>query len=373
MKLAFVFGTRPEIIKLSPLIRACIDRKLEFFTIHTGQHYSPSMSHLFINELELPEPDYNLDIKSSAPYRQGEHTGKMMSILEEIILAEMPSVVMVHGDTNTTLAGALVTSKISTTRSFTGFDIKLGHVEAGLRSYDRSMPEEINRVITDHLSNYLFAPTQGAKEIAIGEGIKEEKVFVTGNTIVDALTFGVDIINKGVDFLKKNGIKKNEYMLMTLHRQENVDNEKILKDIIDGVERTAAETNVPVIFPMHPRTVKMFDKFKIKPSEVIKPIEPCGFLEFLQLEANARLVFTDSGGVQEETCALGVPCVTLRTSTERPETVDVGANIIAGVHADDIYSSSKKMLENFIAKENPLGDGKASQKILDIIIKDVEK
>ena len=364
MKLAFIFGTRPEIIKMSPIIRQCVEEEVDFFTIHTGQHYTHSMSKLFLSELELPEPTYNLDIRSKAPYKQGDHTGRMMMELEDIILKEMPSTVLVHGDTNTTLAGALVTSKISTTRSFTGFDIKLGHVEAGLRSYDRTMPEEINRVISDHLSDYLFVPTENARNTALGEGILAEKILLTGNTIVDALCFGLKTAGKKNDFLAENDLEKNKFILLTLHRQENVDEEKRLKGIIEGVERAGKEYGLPVVFPIHPRTVKMLKKFKIKTGRSIKMIEPCGFLEFLQLEANAVLVFTDSGGVQEESCALQVPCVTLRTSTERPETVDVGANIIAGVDPDDIFEAALKMAKKDKKWVNPFGDGTSAKMIL---------
>jgi len=370
MKVAFIFGTRPEIIKLSPVIHKCMDDGDDFITVHTGQHYSHSMSRLFIEELELPEPDYDLGVRSKAPYKQGDHTGRMMIKLEEIILKEMPDVVLVHGDTNTTLAGALVTSKIATTRSFTGFDIKLGHVEAGLRSYDRTMPEDLNRVIADHLSDYLFAPTKNARDTAMGEGIPGKKISVTGNTIVDALYRGLETSKKRPDFLAKNRIQENGYMLLTLHRQENVDNEKRLKDIMEGVGRSARENEMPVIFPAHPRTLKMFEKFGLRPDKAIRVIEPCGFLDFLQLESKAKLIFTDSGGVQEEACALHVPCVTLRTTTERPETVAVGANVIAGVKDGDIFKAACCMAVKKRKWRNPFGDGKAANAIMNRLKKD---
>ena len=341
MKLAFIFGTRPEIIKMSPVIRQCIEDEIPFFSIHTGQHYTHNMSELFLEELELPEPQYNLNIKSKAPYKQGDHTGRMMMELEDILLKEMPTTVLVHGDTNTTLAGALVTSKISTTRSFTGFDIKLAHVEAGLRSYDRTMPEEINRVIVDHLSNYLFVPTENAKNTALGEGIDAAKIFVTGNTIVDALYYGLKTAGNKINFLNQNNLEKGKYILLTLHRQENVDDKKRITGIIEAVERSAEEFGLPIIFPIHPRTAKMLEKFDIKTGKAVNMIQPCGFLEFLELESNAAIVFTDSGGLQEESCALQVPCVTLRTTTERPETVEVGANMIAGVEPNDIVAADR--------------------------------
>ncbi len=354
---------------MSPVIRKCIEEDIDFFSVHTGQHYTHSMSRLFLEELELPEPDYNLKIRSKAPYRQGDHTGRMMAELENIVLKEMPSIVLVHGDTNTTLAGALVTSKISTTRSFTGFDIKLAHVEAGLRSYDRTMPEEINRVIADHLSDYLFVPTPNAEKTILGEGISHNKISITGNTIVDALQYGLRTAEKKSDFLDRNKVKKREFLLLTLHRQENVDEGKRLMGIIEGVERVSSELKKPVIFPAHPRTVKMFEKFGISLGKNIKLIDPCGFLEFLQLEANAEMVFTDSGGVQEEACALTVPCVTLRTSTERPETVETGANVVAGVVPGDIFKAAAKMAANKRKWKNPFGDGTSAKKILNVLKK----
>ncbi|MGD2279012.1 MAG: UDP-N-acetylglucosamine 2-epimerase (non-hydrolyzing) [Candidatus Omnitrophota bacterium] len=365
MKLAFIFGTRPEIIKLSSLIRLCRKKKIDFFTVHTGQHYSHNMFKLFLKELELDKPDYTLDVKSKAPYRQGDHTGRMMVKLEHILLEEKPSVVLVQGDTNTTLAGALTASKISTTRSFTGFNMRLGHVEAGLRSYDRSMPEEINRVMSDHLSDFLFAPTSRSKEIAVGEGISKNKISVTGNTIVDAMYHGLESGKNKIDILSEYGLKKDSYILLTLHRQENVDNRKRLIKILAGVEKVGKKHKMPVVFPIHPRTVKMFRVFDIKPHECIRVVEPCSFLGFLQLESSARLILTDSGGVQEESCVLRVPCVTLRTTTERPEAVDIGANVIAGTDSRSIFDSAEIMLDKKRKWSNPFGNGNAAGKIIE--------
>lgn len=369
LKLAFVFGTRPEIIKLSSLIRLCIKKRVDFFTVHTGQHYSHSMVKLFLNELDLPKPDYSLKIRSKAPHKQGDHTGRMMIKLEDIMLKEMPTVVLVQGDTNTALAGALTTSKISTTKPFTGYSMKLAHVEAGLRSYDRGMPEEINRVIADHLSDYLFTPTSRSSDTAISEGVNKEKVFVTGNTVVDAVKHGLNSAAKGKDILSKIGLKKDSYMLLTLHRQENVDNRKQLIKILAGIERVCKRHKMPIVFPVHPRTVKMFNLFDIKLHKLIRTIEPCGFLEFLKLEAGARLILTDSGGVQEESCVLNVPCVTLRDSTERPETVDVGANIITGIDPGAIVAATEKMLGAKRGWKNPFGKGDAAEKILEVLKK----
>jgi len=370
-KIAFIYGTRPEIIKLSPIIRTCLKKKIPFFTAHTGQHYSRRMFSAFLEELDLPWPDYNLNIRSRAPYRQGDHTGRMMVKIEEILLKELPSAVLVQGDTNTVLAGALATSKISTTRSFTGFDIKLGHVESGLRSYDRGMPEEINRVMADHLSDFLFAPTAKTKKIAVSEGIDPSRIWVTGNTIVDAVEQGLAAGARKPGALERYGLKKGKYMLLTLHRQENVDDKKRLSGILKGVDRAARECGMPVVFPIHPRTVKKFKAFGVKPPLSLRIVDPCGFIAFLQMQEGAALVLTDSGGVQEEACVLRVPCVTLRDSTERPETVDVGANVVAGVKADPIVSSALEMISKKRRWKNPFGDGKAGEKIMKVIEKEL--
>jgi UDP-N-acetylglucosamine 2-epimerase (non-hydrolysing) len=367
-KLAFIFGTRPEIIKFSPLIRLAVKERIPFISIHTGQHFSKNMSELFIRELRLPEPDYNLRIKSRAPYMQGDHTGRMMIKLEEILLKEKPAVTLVQGDTNSALSGALVTSKISTTRSFTGLNIKLGHVEAGLRSYDRTMPEEINRVIADHLSDHLFAPTPGAAKIAVSEGVRKEKVRVTGNTVVDALRHALAGMGPAGTILKKFGLEKDRYMLLTLHRQENVDSKERVLGILKGLKGVKERYGLQIIFPIHPRTVKKMEAFGIDPKKLASIIEPVGFTDFLAIESGARLIFTDSGGVQEEACVLKVPCVTLRDTTERPETVEVGASVLAASSPEKIMAGADGMLKKKRDWKNPFGDGKAAEKIMDVLL-----
>jgi UDP-N-acetylglucosamine 2-epimerase (non-hydrolysing) len=317
MTIAIILGTRPEIIKMAPIIRECERRSLDYFVLHTGQHYSYQMDSIFFEQLELPTARYNLDAGSAS---HAEQTGRIMAGVEKILMDERPEVVLVQGDTNTVLAAALAASKLH---------IKVGHVEAGLRSYDRSMPEEINRVVADHISDYLFAPTENSKSNLLKEGIPEEKIHVTGNTIVDSVYQNLEISRKKTDVLEKLGLKPKEYFLVTAHRAENVDNAKRLGEILKGLELAATEFSLPVIFPIHPRTRKMVQQFGLELC-CIRAIEPVGFLEFLQLEAGARLALTDSGGVQEEMCILGVPCVTLRENTERPETVNVGANMLAG-------------------------------------------
>lgn len=367
-KLCIIYGTRPEIIKLSPFIGLCQQKRIPFFCIHTGQHYSYDMDELFFKELELPPPEYKLHIKSKAPYMQGDHTGRMLIEIEEILLKEMPYCVVVQGDTNTTFAGALTAEKISTTESYTGFHIKVAHIEAGLRSYDRAMPEETNRFIADHLSDFLFVPTINEKRILLKEGVPEKRIYITGNTVVDAILQNFALVRKKSSILQNLGINKDSYILLTLHRQENVDSKKVFANIIKGLKGVYLKLKMPIIFPMHRRTAKMLKRFSLKLPQGIKVISPLGFLDFLFLEANARLVFTDSGGVQEETCIFQVPCITLRNSTERPQTVLVGSNIVAGTVPDAIVQAAVKILQKKRNWKNPFGDGKASWRILNILM-----
>jgi UDP-N-acetylglucosamine 2-epimerase (non-hydrolysing) len=354
MSIGVVLGTRPEIIKMSPVIRECDKRGLDYFVLHTGQHYSYEMDRVFFEELELPRPEYSLDAGSG---NHAEQTGKIMTGIEKVLMNAQPKVILVEGDTNTVLAGALAASKLH---------IKVGHVEAGLRSYDRNMPEEINRVVADHISDYLFAPTEIAKENLLKEGIPEDRIFVTGNTIVDSVYQNKEIAERKVDVLKNLGLRSKEYFLVTAHRAENVDNRARLGQIIKGLEMIGREFSLPIIFPIHPRTRKMVQAFDFK-LEGVKTIDPVGFLEFLQLEANALLALTDSGGVQEETCILGVPCVTLRDNTERPETLEVKSNILVGANAEEMLRGAKHMLKQGNGWKNPFGDGNASKRILDSI------
>jgi UDP-N-acetylglucosamine 2-epimerase (non-hydrolysing) len=355
MNISIILGTRPEIIKMSPLIRECEKRNLDYFILHTGQHYSFEMDKAFFDDLELPKPDYNLEVGSGS---HAEQTGKIMVGIEKVILDEKPDVVLVQGDTNTVLAGSLAASKVN---------IKVGHVEAGLRSYDRSMPEEINRVVADHVSNILFAPTEISKQNLLKEGIEESKIFITGNTIVDAVFQNLKISNNKGNVLNNLKLKSKEYFLLTCHRAENVDNREQMSKILKGISMIQKEYSMPVVFPVHPRTWKMILEFGFSLKDITS-IRPVSFLEFLQLEANARLVFTDSGGVQEETCILGTPCITLRDNTERPETLDVGSNTLAGVESDRIVQSAVKMTKVNKSWINPFGDGKAAEKIIDTLI-----
>lgn len=354
MKVAIVLGTRPEIIKMAPVIRACQKEKVEFDIIHTGQHYSYELDKIFFEELELPSARFNLEVGSAS---HGKQTGLMLERIEAVLMQEKPDIVLVEGDTNSVLAGALAAAKLH---------IKVGHVEAGLRSYFRLMPEEINRVLADHISDILFAPTQSAKNILLGEGIEGKKIEVTGNTIVDAVLHHLELAkNKS---LEKFSLDKGSYGLITLHRAENVDSRERLQNILSGFEKICEHLGLPLAYPIHPRTKKMIEQFNLKMPKGVKLMEPVGYLDFLHLQKHARVVLTDSGGVQEESCILQVPCITLRDNTERPETLEVGGNVLAGADPDKILSASKAMLDKDRNWRNPFGDGRAGEKIVKRIL-----
>jgi UDP-N-acetylglucosamine 2-epimerase (non-hydrolysing) len=314
------------------------------------------MDRVFFEQLGLPNAKYNLRVGSGD---DGQQTGKALIGIEKVLLIEKPDIILVEGDTNTVLAGALAAVKLG---------VKVGHVEAGLRSYDKRMPEEVNRVLTDHCSDYLFAPTEKSKRALLAEGICEEKIFVTGNTIVDAVFQNLEISRGRRNVLNDLGISSRDYVLATIHRQENVDDEGRFRCIMKGLESVQRELGLEVIYPIHPRSRKRLKLFGIKPN-CVKLMEPFDYLGFLQLESNARLVLTDSGGVQEEACVLGVPCVTLRDNTERPETLEVGSNVLAGTNPNEIVAKAKLMLDKSNCWENPFGDGKAARRIIETLVR----
>jgi UDP-N-acetylglucosamine 2-epimerase (non-hydrolysing) len=356
LKVAVVLGTRPEIIKMSPIVRALERRSLDFFILHTGQHYSHNMDQVFFNQLKLPQPKYNLKVGSGT---HAEETGRMLTGIERVLLKEKPDVVLVEGDTNTVLAGALAAVKIG---------IAVCHVEAGLRSFDRSMPEEVNRVLVDHMSSLLFAPTERARENLLREGIPSDRTFITGNTIVDAVYQNLKLADETAAILSKLGVYSGEYFLVTVHRQENVDHMDRFQGILEGLELIHKHYGFPVIYPAHPRAMRRMCEFSLN-LEGITLIKPVDYLSFLKLEKEAMLILTDSGGVQEEACILKIPCVTLRDNTERPETLDVGANILAGTEPRSILKKVGIMLDRRRSWVHPFGDGKAGERIVEILIK----
>ncbi|RLG11125.1 UDP-N-acetylglucosamine 2-epimerase (non-hydrolyzing) [Candidatus Pacearchaeota archaeon] len=357
MKIFIILGTRPEIIKMSPVIRECIKKKLDFSILHTNQHYSENLDKVFFKELNLPEPKYNLNVGSGT---HAEQTAKILVGVEKILLKEKPDIVLVEGDTNTVLASALAAAKLH---------IRVGHIEAGLRSYYREMPEEINRILTDHCSDLLFAPTKKAKDILLNEGIFNKNIFVTGNTVVDAVFENLKLAKKKSKILEKLNLSKRGYFLMTAHRAENVDNKDRLRGILKGAEMVSKKFSLPVIYPIHPRARKMLENFKIVIPKSINLIEPLGYLDFLKIENNAKLILTDSGGMQEESCIMKIPCVTLRDNTERPETIEVGSNLLSGTDPLRILECALKMLNKRKKWKNPFGSGKAAEKIIKIIQK----
>jgi len=352
--IAVVFGTRPEIIKMAPVIRQLEERKVDFFILHTGQHYSYELDKVFFEQLKLTRAKYNLEVGSGSHAIQ---TARILTGVEKVLQDENADTILVEGDTNSVLAAALAAVKLHR---------KVGHVEAGLRSYDRNMPEEINRKLTDHCSDYLFAPTNKAREILLGEGIAEDRITVTGNTIVDAIYQNIQIARAQGNALDTLHLIPKEYFLVTLHRQENVDDRARFTSIMAGLNEVAASFNLPVVYPIHPRSRKMMTEFGLAPGKLTL-IDPLDFLGFIQVESNAGLIFTDSGGVQEEACILNVPCVTLRENTERPETIDAGANVLAGTLPDRILQCTDLMLGRKNNWQNPFGDGKAGERIVRII------
>lgn len=346
-KIVTIVGARPQFIK-TPLISAEIRKFAKEIIIHTGQHYDGNMSDVFFDELGIPRPDYNLEVGSGL---HGHQTAQMLVKIEDILNKEKPDMVIVYGDTNSTLAGALAAAKLN---------IPVAHVEAGLRSYNRAMPEEINRIVADHLSELLFCPTKSAADILQYEGITKN-VHVVGDVMAD---IQIKIRNPKSEIRKGLELDSKQYYLATVHRQENTDDKKNLKNIIDAFN----QLDLPVVWPIHPRTKKYLDEYDLNSelSENIKIIFPTGLIEMANLEANAKMILTDSGGVQKEAYLHEVPCVTLRNETEWVETVKSGWNKLAGTDTEKIVDTVK----NFkTPSEHPniFGDGKAYEKIGKII------
>jgi len=349
MKIVSIVGARPQFIKCAPVSREIRKNHSEIL-VHTGQHYDPEMSDVFFEELQIPRPDYHLDVGSGS---HGKQTGDILLRVEEILLHEKPDLVIVYGDTNTTLAGALAAAKLH---------IPVAHVEAGLRSFDRSMPEEINRIVTDHISDLLFCPTKTAVCNLANEGITSG-VHLVGDVMVDALEFNKDIAEKRSSILERLGITPKQYLVLTVHRPANTDSREHMESIIGAV----GEVRVPVVFPVHPRTHKCLEEYGMGgrlPANIIIT-EPLGYLDMLKLIRHASRILTDSGGIQKEAYLLGVSCITLRENTEWVETVEEGWNVLVGADFNKIV--------NTINCFNPIKDLSdifgccASKKIADVI------
>jgi UDP-N-acetylglucosamine 2-epimerase (non-hydrolysing) len=364
MKLMLVIGARPQIIKSAPIIHEAQKRsEIEFQLIHTGQHYDYEMSKIFFSELDLPDPLVNLDVGSGTHAFQ---TGKMMMELEKTMENLNPDMVLVPGDTNSTLAGALAAVKLQ---------VPVAHIEAGARSDDMRMPEEINRRLTDHCSTLLFAPTKNCAQKLASEGIPKHRIKLSGDTMYDAILQHMKKAEK-TDILQKLDLKSEEYAAVTLHRPENVDTPSKLQNIIKALTKLK---NLTLVFPVHPRTKQRLAKVKLMQQNQlvkhIKLIEPVGYHEMLQLTKHAKMVFTDSGGLQKEAFWLHTPCITLRGITEWIETTELGANVLVGDNPQKIVKAATEIMESKNAKaklrklKNPFGDGKASHKIVEQVLK----
>lgn len=362
MKIVSIVGTRPNFIKLSALIGEIKNHKIGHILVHTGQHYDKGMSKLFFDDLKLPMPDVNLGVGSGS---YGEQTGQIMAKLEKVLIQEKPDLVIVVGDVNSTFAGALVAKQLG---------IKVAHVEAGLRSFDMAMPEEINRILTDRISDFLFTTEESANRNILNEGIPKEKIFFAGNVMIDTLLKHKKKSEKS-KILEKLKIDKKDYAVLTLHRPSNVDAKKSFENIISILE--SVQKQIKVVFPVHPRTRKNIDIFslsnKIKNMRNLMLTEPLGYIDFLCVMANSRFVLTDSGGIQEETTVLGVPCVTLRNNTERPVTVKEGTNVLVSTDKYKVIEACSKLLNGRASKGRipQFWDGKAAKRIIEIIIKEI--
>jgi len=359
MKILHIVGARPNFMKAAPVIRAVEGKNsTRQILIHTGQHYDAAMSEVFFRQLGLPEPDRDLGVGSGSHAHQ---TAQIMMRVEEVLLGEKPDLVLVYGDVNSTMAGAVVCSKLM---------IPVGHVEAGLRSFDRTMPEEINRIITDQVSDLLFTPSGDGDANLAREGVNLEKVHLVGNVMIDTVT---RLLPSALELWTKISrtfqLLEKDFALVTLHRPSNVDDPSMLRLIMAALREMSME--MPVLFPVHPRTQKHLSQAGLAASgKGLRLVDPLGYLEFLCLQSKAAFVLTDSGGIQEETTFLGVPCLTLRENTERPVTVDVGTNTLVGRDMERLKLEFEKILSGR-GKQGGipyLWDGRASERIAQVII-----
>lgn len=358
MKIATVVGARPQFIKAAAVSRVLrATPGVREVLVHTGQHYDENMSEVFFRELEIPEPHYNLGIGSDS---HGAQTGRMLEAVEGVLLKEKPDWVLVYGDTNSTLAGALVAAKLH---------IPVAHVEAGLRSFNRRMPEEINRVLTDHVSDLLFAPTETAVENLRREGLPDDRIRLVGDIMLDAAMYYATKAERESRILEELNLKPKTYILATIHRAENTDTAGRLQAIFRGMAVIAQE--VPVVLPLHPRTRAALTRGGIVEEVTdIRLIEPVGYLDMVMLEKNARLIVTDSGGVQKEAFFYRVPCVTLRKETEWVELIDLGWNrLVPPLSAEAVIDGVREALGAPAGLNGqPYGDGRSSHRIVQVLL-----
>lgn len=364
MKIILVAGARPNFIKIGPIMHEFKNHPdIEPVLVHTGQHYDERMSKIFFDNLDIPKPDINLEVGSGSHAWQ---TAQIMMLFEKVLLEEKPDLVMVVGDVNSTIACSLTAIKMH---------IKIAHVEAGLRSQNWKMPEEINRVLTDRMSDFLLTTSRGANENLIMEGIDDKKIFFVGNTMIDSLRSNIKIAENS-EILEKLDLQKNEYSVLTLHRPANVDKRDKLEGILDILENVQKRTRI--VYPIHPRTKNSLKKFnlmnKVQEMKNIILTEPLGYHDFLKLISYANMILTDSGGIQEETTILGVPCLTMRDETERPVTVTHGTNEIVGFDKEKIIYNVTKILDGAWKKGTipELWDGNTASRIIKVIKKEMD-
>jgi UDP-N-acetylglucosamine 2-epimerase (non-hydrolysing) len=358
VKILNVVGARPNFMKMAPIIAAINRRSNEISQtlVHTGQHYDEAMSAVFFGDLRMPEPDICLETRAGTPTGQ---MARIMPLFEEVLIARQPDWVVVVGDVNSTIACALVASKLN---------VRIAHVEAGLRSFDRTMPEEINRLLTDQLADLLLTPSVDADANLLREGIPTERIVRVGNVMIDTLFQQIERARNST-ILDKLELRPREFAALTLHRPANVDNPEVLSRICSALGEIARD--LPVIFPAHPRTQARMRDFGLNAPVGVRVIAPLGYLDFLQLWSNARLALTDSGGLQEETTALGVPCLTLRENTERPITIEQGSNRLVGSNPGRIVGAAREILSggvSYTVRAPELWDGHAADRIVEALI-----
>jgi UDP-N-acetylglucosamine 2-epimerase (non-hydrolysing) len=356
MKIVVVAGARPNFMKIAPLMWEIGRRpQVEACLVHTGQHYDQAMSHLFFEELHIPRPDVNLEVGSASHAVQ---TAEVMKRFEPVVIERKPDAVVVVGDVNSTIACALTAVKLG---------VPVAHVESGLRSFDRSMPEEINRILTDAISRWLFITERGAHANLRREGVPDDRIHFVGNVMIDTLLASRELSRRS-RILDDLGLAGRPYAVLTLHRPANVDDPAVFRGLLTAIDRLQRE--LPIVFPIHPRTRKALEGTAVDVMPGLRPIDPLGYLDFMKLVGDARLVLTDSGGIQEETTVLGVPCLTLRNNTERPVTVEQGTNVLVGLDPDRIIDAGLRALSAPPASHRvpELWDGHAAARVLDVLL-----
>lgn len=365
LKIMNIVGARPNLPKIAPLMREMKRHAdVEPLLVHTGQHYDDKLNDIFFRQMGIPAPDANLEVGSGSHAAQ---TAEILKRIEPVLLDRRPDLVLVVGDVNSTIAVSLAAVKLG---------MRVAHVEAGLRSFDRSMPEEINRILTDALADYLFVTEDDAIEHLLKEGRPRESIFLVGNVMIDSLRYFLPTAQQsriGEDLGLAKGQDWRRFAVLTLHRPSNVDSADKLNELLGAIDSIAAE--VPVIFPVHPRTRQRLAQAGVSHHPDLKFVEPVGYLDFLCLLSRATLVLTDSGGIQEETTALGVPCLTLRENTERPVTITQGTNLLVGTDPANIVSAARKSLagESKAGRIPPLWDGHSAERIVDILRRTVPR